>query len=412
MKLWNVLLSVVVVAVGSFAVFYFYSMEVPVAAEEHGEEDGHGDEKEAAHGDESGGHGHEDAAQHAEIDDAKAKEHGLKFETAAAGDLQVGLSLPGEIALDESSVVHVVPRLTGVATQVLKKLGDKVTKSELLARIESRELADVKSALLTAVERRGLAQTRFAREKELFDKRISPAEDYLSAKQSLAEEDINIRAAAQKLQALGFTPDEIKAVQSGRDKTLTDYALLSPIDGTIIEKHLNTGEFVEEQADTFVIADLGRVWASVVVYVADLKSIHEGQSVTVRSQDLDTEATGKVAYIGALVGEKTRTAKAIVELPNPDGLWRPGLFVNVAIAQEIVPVKVAVPSVALQTMKEQHVVFVREGDGLESRPVTVGRSDGKLVEIVSGLEPGETYVTENSFLVKADIEKAGAAHEH
>lgn len=473
MRIASIVLTVVIAVAGSGLAYYFATVEMPVASGEHDEHGAHGDghgEKEHAHAakeegrdpdrawcdehdvyedectvcnpeiaekkaggaetehgesshkhdekaehghDEHGEeHGHEDEAQHAEIDEATAEKHGLKIVAVSSGTLQSALSLPGEIALDANRVVHVVPRLTGVATQVSKNLGDTVSKGEVLAVIDSRELADVKSSYLAAIERRSLAQSRYSREKELFDKKISPAEDYLSAKQALAEEEINIRAADQKLQALGLSLESIAAVRDRSDKTLTDYTLVSPIDGTIIEKHINTGEYVDEQADAFVIADLTQVWVSVVVYAADLRNIHDGQQVLVRSEDLALEATGEVAYIGALVGEQTRTAKATVELPNPDGHWRPGLFVSVAMTQEEYTVDVAVPADAVQTLNDKSVVFVREGDALEARPVKLGRSDGKQVEILEGLASGEMYVAENSFLVKADIEKAGAAHEH
>lgn len=466
MKIASILLAALIVVVGSGLAYYFATVEMPVAAGEHEEHGGHGDEhgeethahtegdeardpkrpwcsehgvyedecalcnpelakKKGAvtgHSDEEHGeaghahggeeHGHEDGAQHAEIDEASAEKHGIKLAPAASGTLQSGLNLPGEIALDANRVVHVVPRLTGVATQVSKNLGDTVSKGDVLAVIDSRELADVKSEYLAAIERRSLAQSRYSREQELFGKKISPAEDYLSAKQALAEEEINIRSGEQKLQALGLSPEAIGNVRERRDKTLTDYTLVSPIDGTIIEKHLNTGEFVDEKADAFVIADLSQVWVSVVVYAADLKNIHDGQQVMVRSDDLALEATGEVAYIGALVGEQTRTAKATVELPNPAGQWRPGLFVSVSMTQEELTVAVAVPADAVQTLKDESVVFVREGDALEARPVKVGRGDGKHVEILEGLAAGDMYVSENSFLVKADIEKAGAAHEH
>ena len=480
MKIASIALTAVIAVAGVGLAYYFATVEMPVAASEHGEhghgdehgeeghehgaeeahdeaghkheeddeaahsehgaDDGHGEaghkheEKEAnaEHGEAGHGHednedaheehgdshehgeehGHEDGAQHAEIDEATAEKHGLKLTPAASGTLQSDLSLPGEIALDANRVVHVVPRLTGLARQVAKNLGDPVAKGDILARIDSRELADVKSAYLAALERRGLAQTRYAREKELYGKKISPADDYLAAKQALAEEEINIRANDQKLQALGLSPEAIAAVRDRSDATLTEYSLVSPIDGTVIEKHLNTGEFVDEQADAFVLADLSQVWVSVVVYAADLRNISEGQEVIVRSEDLGIEAVGKVAYIGALVGEQTRTGKATVELPNPEGRWRPGLFVSVAVAQDQFDVPVAVPVDAVQTLKEASVVFVREGDALEARPVKLGRNDGKHVEILEGLKAGEMYVSENSFLVKADIEKAGAAHEH
>lgn len=436
MKVLNIAIVALVIIVGSGFAYYFATMEIPVAATEEGEgghseeagEKGHEHGSDEDHAEESvkddgegevsheegGGdeHGDEDSAQHAKIDEATAQKHGLKFSSASGGVLQNRLSLPGEVALDENRVVHVVPRLSGVAQQVVKNLGDLVVQGDLLAKIDSRELADLKSDYLASLERRSLAQSRFAREKELFEKKISPAEDFLSAKQALAEEDIKIRTVDQKLQALGLSEEAIASVRDRSDRILTDYSLVSPLNGTVIEKHLTTGEFVEAQADAFVIADLSQVWVSVVVYAADLKSIREGQQVVVRSDDLGIEANGEVAYIGALVGEQTRTTKATVELPNPEGQWRPGLFVSVGITQDEFSAQIAVPLDAVQTLKDESVVFVREGNTIESRPVKLGRSDGSQVEIVEGLNPGEMYVSENSFLVKADIEKAGAAHEH
>jgi len=193
---------------------------------------------------------------------------------------------------------------------------------------------------------------------------------------------------------------------------LTDYPILSPLDGTIIEKHMSLGEVVGENAEAFLIADLSTVWAEIVVYAADLKRIRQGQNVTVHSEDLGIEAQGTISYIGALVGQQTRTARAIVNLPNPEGLWRPGLFVTITLTPEEIPVPVAAPREAIQLFQGRPVVFVKVGTTYEARPIEEGRSDGKLVEILSGLNAGETYVSKNSYLVKAEIEKAGAAHEH
>lgn len=411
MKIVSALVTLLVVVLGCVATYVAATWAVPVVAAEHGEE-GHGDE---GHGEEGHAHadgGHDEEVPHAEIDDARAAEHGIEFAEAGRMSLQSALSLPGEIALDASRVVHVVPRLTGVAVEVMKELGDTVAAGETLSVIDSRELADVKSDYLAALERRELAQSRYAREQDLFAKKITPAEDYLSAKQALAEEDIRVRSGEQKLLALGLTAEGIAAVRERRDRTLTDYTLVSPIEGTIIEKHLSKGEYVDAQADAFVIADTRQVWAEVVVYAADLRNIHEGQQVLVRSEDIAQEATGEVAYIGALIGEQTRTAKAIVKLPNPEGHWRPGLFVSVAMAQGKTEVPVGVPVDAVQSLNGGPVVFVRTGEAISARPVKTGRSDGKGLEIVEGLKAGERYVVKNSFLVKADIEKAGAAHDH
>lgn len=162
----------------------------------------------------------------------------------------------------------------------------------------------------------------------------------------------------------------------------------------------------------YVIADLSTVWAEVAIYPADLNSVKTGQKVKVKATALNAEADGVISYVGALLGEQTRTAKARVTLRNPDQRWRPGLFVTVEVVQSEAQVPVAVPVAAIQTLRDWKVVFVRVGDLFEARPVELGRSDGTLVEIIKGLAPGMRYAASNSFVLKADIGKAGASHDH
>ncbi|WDT77803.1 MAG: efflux RND transporter periplasmic adaptor subunit (plasmid) [Candidatus Manganitrophus sp.] len=97
---------------------------------------------------------------------------------------------------------------------------------------------------------------------------------------------------------------------------------------------------MKEDADIFVIADLSTVWGEITVYAKDLRAVRLGQTVTVRSKELGVEATGKISFIGPLVGEQSRAASAHVDIPNPKGLWRPGLFVTVELVQEEIPTQV------------------------------------------------------------------------
>ena len=148
------------------------------------------------------------------------------------------------------------------------------------------------------------------------------------------------------------------------------------------------------------------------MYAKDLSVVKVGQNVTVRSKILGLEANGTLTYLGPLVGEQTRTARGRVVVQNPEGHWRPGLFVTVEVVQEEVLVPVAVSVDALQTYRDWSVVFVQYGNLFEVRPLELGRNDGKWVEVLHGLLPGERYVARNSFILKADLGKAGATHEH
>ena len=101
-----------------------------------------------------------------------------------------------------------------------------------------------------------------------------------------------------------------------------------------------------------------------------------------------------------------------VTLTNPDGAWRPGLFVNIAVSSRSVPAAVTVRHEAVQTVEEQPSVFVRTADGFDTRPVTLGRRDGDYVEVVDGLAAGALVATRGSFTLKSELGKAAAEHSH
>jgi cobalt-zinc-cadmium efflux system membrane fusion protein len=192
------------------------------------------------------------------------------------------------------------------------------------------------------------------REKRLWEEKISPEQDYLVARQALAEAEIAHRGVEQKLLALGLSHAE---VMRGGGDGLTRFEIRSPLAGVVIEKHLAPGEAVKDDATIFVIADLSSVWAEMTIYPKDLAAVKLGQKVKVRASALNAEASGTIAYVGALVGEQTRSAKARVTLSNPDQSWRPGLFVTVDVVQDESEVPVAVAAEAIQTYRDWQVVF-------------------------------------------------------
>lgn len=337
---------------------------------------------------------------------------GIVTETAGPATLTAILELPGEIVLNADKVAHVVPRLEGVITEVRKNLGDTVMKDEVIAVMDSRELADAKGEYIESVYRLALTRTSFEREESLWKKKISPEEDYLVSRHLFEEARIAQQTAKQKLIALGLSKSDIESLIRNPDQNLARYELKAPFHGVVIEKHIAVGEAVKEDEAMFVIADLSTVWVDVTVYAKDLNIVRIGQKVTVKSDILGTETQGALTYVGPLIGERTRSAKARVVIPNQDGIWRPGLFVNVQVVHEETTIPLAVKAEALQTFRDWDVVFMRAGDFFEVRPLELGRRDGEWVEVLGGLSPGDSYVSKNSFILKADIEKAGATHDH
>ncbi len=345
------------------------------------------------------------------MDAAAMNNAGIELRSAGPARIRTTLQLQGEIQFNQDRVAHVVPRLSGVVVNTGKNLGDQVKKGDLLAVLESRTLADFKSEHLAAQTRLEMARGTFDREKRLWEEKISAQQDYLASRQALAEAEIAYRNVEQKLLALGIAHVALMR-GNGDGDGLTRYEIRAPIDGVVIEKHLAIGEAVKEDASIFTIADLSTVWAEMTIYPKDLGSVRLGQAVTVRASALNTQAEGRVAYVGSLIGEQTRSAKARVTLPNPAHSWRPGLFVSVDLVQDETEVPVAVSVDAIQTYRDWKVVFGRFGELFEARPVKLGRSDGKSVEVLSGLAPGVVYAATNSFVLKADLGKSGASHDH
>jgi cobalt-zinc-cadmium efflux system membrane fusion protein len=339
------------------------------------------------------------------------EEAGIEVKPAGSPTLKTVLALPGEIQLNPRRVAHVVPRVEGVVVEVRKYLGDTVKPNEVLAVLESRELAELKSQYLVALSSLDLARTTLAREERLWKEKISPEQDYLVAKKELAAAVIHMVEMAQKLLALSIPKAELRAIASKTPSLFNRYEVRAPFAGEVVQQDLAQGEAVQANADVFTIADLSRVWAEITVYARDLDSVQVGQAVTLRTADTAYTAGGKVFYVGPLVGEQTRSAKAYVEIPNPERRWRPGLFVTVEVVQEEVEVPVAVVAEAIQTHQDRPVVFVQHEDLFEVRPVTLGRRDGEWVEVREGLSAGERYAARNSFILKSELGKSAAAED-
>lgn len=274
---------------------------------------------------------HEHGAQEPAFRVSEFERRGVVVSTAAAGTVDVGVDLPGEVRPNGDRLAHLAPRFAGVVREVRKRVGDPVRTGDVLAVIESEQLST-----------------------------------------------FELRAA---------------------------------FDGVVIDRHVVPGEAVSREEPAFIVADLSTVWIDVHVYQSALAELHLDQPVRIAGPGAGLEAEGRVAYIAPVVDQATRTATARVVLPNPEGAWRPGLFVTVTVLNPV-EAPVVVATQALHRLENATVVFVVEGDGFAARPVTVGRSGRTRVAIVDGLAPGERYAEAGSFLVKAELAKGEAGHEH
>ena len=335
---------------------------------------------------------------------ATRKQHGVELSTAGPLQLLSNLHLQGEVKLNEDRMLHIVPRLTGVVESVAVNAGETVSKGQVLAVILSQSLVDLRSDVLAAQKRHALARSNFAREKKLWEEKISAQQDYLQANNSLQEAAIVLQSAEQKLAAIG--------AGMGVDGKLNRFEIRSPIAGTITDKRISIGQALKDDTAIFTVADLSSVWVEVAIPAKDLNQIKIGQSATISANAFEASAEAKLSYVGAVMGEQTRSAKARLVLANPKRTWHPGLTVSVALVSGTSEIPVAVANEAIQTINQEATVFASVGDAIEARPLELGRSDGKFTEVRKGLQAGDAYVSKNSFLIKAELGKSAAGHDH
>ncbi|HUX05918.1 MAG TPA: efflux RND transporter periplasmic adaptor subunit [Acidobacteriota bacterium] len=342
------------------------------------------------------------------------EEFGIETSIAEAAVLKIEINLPGEVQLNEDRIVHVAPVLCGVVEDVFKSQGDFVNEGDRLAVLNCREFADAKAVYLAGIERLALAKAVYEREEDLWREKITSEQEYLDAKRNLAEREIELRLAKQKLFALGLFEEDVEEIVGQPESKLTEYSIAAPIKGVIINRHISRGEAIDAGSEVFMIADLSTVWVDLRVYQKDLPFVSKGSGVLISAGHDIPDAMGEILFVDPVVDEKTRTAMARIVLPNPDGLWKPGLFVTAGMTAGEVEVPVAVLKTAVQIFDGLPHVFVPTEQGYEALYVTTGDEDSTHVEILTGLAAGQPYVSKGGFTLKSELEKGsyGDGHNH
>jgi cobalt-zinc-cadmium efflux system membrane fusion protein len=377
---------------------------------DHGEGEGH-EGHDLGEEEGEGGHAHEHEGP-IRLTEEQREEFGIVVAPAETGAVTDSFTLPAEVHYNGDRLAHVVPRVSGIVTEVNATEGDTVKKDELLAVLDSRELADAKSDYLAALERENLEQTKYAREEQLWTKKITSERTYLDAKSALAEARIARRGAEQKLYALGISEQQLDRVRREKDTVLTSYRLTAPFDGHVVKRHITLGEFIDADQQAFVVADLSTLWIDLSVFPGDLDRIEEGQTVEILDDRGNVIAQETIAFVTPQIEEGTRTAIARIVSDPAGGRLRPGMFLTARVTVDSGKDAVKVPRAAVQTIEDKPAVFVETDEGFEPRPVTLGPKGEDEIVIAEGLEPGEPIVTEGAFTLKAEMSKGSFGGHH
>ena len=395
MKVKILLLLTIIILIGSAGFIFFKNMVLEYYEYDKNSEllnESHEGELEEEH-----------EEQIIELTSEQIEETGLETSIAGPGIIDIYLTLTGQIGLNMDRIVHIVPPVEGVVTEVNKKLGDIVQAGDVLTVLESRELADARAEFLAANERYQIARLTFQREEKLRQDKISSEQEYLDSKHAFTEAGIEKRAAEQKLYAIGFDKSFIENLPTEPDELLTRFEIRAPFESTIIEKHIVRGEQVDTDSTIYVLADLNTVWIDLNVYPKDLGYIRKNQTVIISGNSDIPDVNGVIDYIGPTIGKESRTALARVVLSNETGLFRPGLFVNAKVSVSESNVNIIVPKESIQTLEDQKCVFIKDVHGFEPVFIETGLESTTHAEISSGLIAGQEYVTKGAFSLKSMI---------
>ena len=315
------------------------------------------------------------------------------------------LPVTGSITFDQNRVSHIGPRTEGRVTALRADLGTHVRAGQVLAVMESPEVGALRADLHEAESLVRIARENYDRERRLEAQGISSRRDLLEAEAELRREEASQLRAAERLQALG----------AGRGEG-GEFSVPAPFAGVVVEKHASLGEVVTPADQLFTVANLSRVWLELSIYERDLRRISVGQTVEVTTAAFPARAfTGRIVYVGDIVDPDTRTVRARVEMPNPDGSLRPGMFATAFIALGGTGLSAAlVPLDAVQELEGRKVVFVPSDEPGGFRAVEIEVSDqaheGGVI-VMSGIAPGDQVVTSGAFLLRSEL-ASGEIGEH
>jgi cobalt-zinc-cadmium efflux system membrane fusion protein len=330
---------------------------------------------------------------------------GIKTAPVRTAESRGAVQVPGTVAANAYSEVKVTSLAGGVVTDVHVELGGLVRRGQPLARIFSTDLAEAQTRYLSMLAMLEADQSRLDRTRRLVEIGAASRQELEEATAAQAGRATEVEAARQRLRLLGLAPTQIDALKSPR-QIVSEVVVPAPIDGVLTGRSVNLGQVVGTGQELFVVTDLSTVWVVGDLYEQDLRAIRVGSHATITTAAFpDLALRGRVAYIDPRVDPQTRTAKARVEVSNPAGRLRLGMYATMSFATGSSERRVLVPRAAVQSIGDRHVVYLPDKDDpnrFVERAVRLGPLTGDAYAVLSGVAPGDRVVVEGSFFLRAE----------
>ena len=373
------------------------------------ESEGHGhDEGNAEHSDEDSseeGHAEEGEIQ---LTSQQMVEQGLKVAVASTGLVEKLTTLPGKLVVNTDQQAQISPNFSGYVEQVNVALGQSVQKGQTLAVLILPELIDQQANLRMAQANLDLARKDYQREQQLWSQGISAKQDYQRAENAYRQAQITVQSSQARLNALGASGNN-----NGR------FLIKAPISGVISKKDIVVGENVQLADQLFVIENLKDLWLEFNLPNTSNIHLQAGQILNFKTNGSDQNYQAKVQTLNSQADLQTGRLQVRAKVTTQADVLRPNVLVNVFVTDAQAKTALRVQKKALQQVEGKPVVFVIESEEkglvhLKAQPIEVGVSsqDGQWLEVISGLTEGQKYIADGSFLLKSELEKDEAGHEH
>ncbi|WP_353381081.1 efflux RND transporter periplasmic adaptor subunit [Acinetobacter schindleri] len=334
-------------------------------------------------------------------------EHGLKVETVTQGEVNSFVTLPGKLVVNTDQQAHISPNFSGHVEQVNVALGQYVERGQTLAVLSVPELIDQQANLSIAQSSLRLAQQEYQREQQLWSQGISAKQDLQRAENAYRQAQITVQSQQARLHALGSTG------QNGR------FVIRAPIPGMISQKDIVVGENVQLADQLFVIENLKDLWLEFNLPNTSNIQLQAGQILNFKTNGSDQNYQAKVQTLNSQADLQTGRLQVRAKVTTQADVLRPNVLVNVFVTDAQAKTALRVQKKALQQVEGKPVVFVIESEEkgqvhLKAQLIEVGVSsqDGQWLEVISGLTEGQKYIADGSFLLKSELEKDEAGHEH
>jgi RND family efflux transporter MFP subunit len=335
---------------------------------------------------------------------------GIVVAPVTRGTSSVDLRLPGVVKPNAYRQVVVTPLVGGRVTQVSAELGEQVRRGETMAQIYSPPLAEAQMRYVSIRARLEAHDRELQRTEKLVEIGSASRQELERIHAEHAAQTAALQAARAELELLGVAAPMIHALDVGRSVEATSH-VPAPLDGVVTERIANVGLNVDPATRLFTVIDLATVWVVAGVYERDFSRVQVGSAAVVTTPAYPAlTLRGRVSYIDPQVNPATRTAELRVEVPNPRGDLRLGMYADVVVtggAGTSVPM---IPRRAVQNVGDRTVVYLvhtQEPGTFVEREVRLGSASGDQVEVTAGVQAGDLLVIEGSFSVRAERERLG-----